>query len=80
MLIRVFEIPAKTGTFHFGGGEPQAFVEVDWFRDDEYSPGDDPAKWQSDMRGFIEKKRYSRGQPLLVLHPTHPFTINYEAP
>jgi len=80
MLIRVLEIPPKTGNFHFNGGEPQVFTEVDWFRDDEYPPGDDPVKWQEDMRQFIAGKQYNQGQPLLVLHPTHSFTINYDAP
>ncbi len=35
MLIRVLEIAEPTGNFHFGSGEPQTFMEVDWFRDDQ---------------------------------------------
>lgn len=77
MLIRVFEIPPPTGRFHFGGGEVQRFVEVDWFRDDEgASPGG-----QQQITDFIQAKRYYRdGQAYLVLHPLHSFTINYAAP
>lgn len=79
MLIRVLEIPRSSGRFHFGGGEPQTFVQVDWFRDDHA-----PISTQEDMRRleeFIRGKRYfDPAKAYLILHPTHPMTINYEAP
>jgi hypothetical protein len=84
-LIRVFEIPPPTGNFHFAGGERQTFVEVDWFRDDDAGMFGAPdistpvgrAAYEQNIRG----KRYFRAErAYLVLHPTHPFTINYEAP
>lgn len=85
MLVRVFEIPAPTGHFHFGGGEPQAFLEVDWFRDDPIAGINVPSFATSDGRAqitaFIKAKRYfSPAKAYLVLHPEHPFTIGYSAP
>jgi hypothetical protein len=84
MLIRVFEIPKPTGTFHFGGGEPQTFVEVDWFRDDPnpmMSPdwGFDTPEGCKNIETEIRGKHYYRpDRAYLVLHPLHPFTINYD--
>lgn len=75
-LVRVFEIPPPIGEFVFGG-KPQAFLNVDWFRDDEISPTSD---WEATLRAFVIAKRYNRGQPLLVLGGDgRAFTINYEA-
>jgi hypothetical protein len=81
-LIRVFEIPPKTGNFHFGGGEPQTFMEIDWFRNDppfelDYSKASDV----QEIKNFIRAKNYYKpSKAYLVLHPVYPFTINYEAP
>ena len=82
-LIRIFEIPPPTGTFHFGGGEQQAFIEVDWFRDDplelqppEYSFAS--AEGRANIEKEIRGKRYFRkDRAYLVLHPKFPFTIGY---
>jgi hypothetical protein len=84
-LIRVFEIPVAEHMargFLFGGGKPVAFLQVDWFRDDEHPL---TAETQADYAKFIEPKGYAasaraRGAALLVLSPTHSFTIGYEAP
>jgi hypothetical protein len=78
MLIRVLEIPKPTGNFHFRGGEPQTFVEVDWFRDDVYPlTAETRQMYEDDLR----KKRYFKeDRAYLVLHPTHTFTIGYDAP
>jgi hypothetical protein len=85
MLVRVFEIPPPTGRFHFQGGEPQTFVEVDWFRDDPAPDMDRPdfgsLEGRQIITEFIQGKRYYRGdRSYLVLHPLHSFTINYAAP
>lgn len=85
MLVRVLEIPAPTGNFHFGGGERQTFVEVDWFRDDPQPGIDMPSFSTEDGRAkvteFIRTKRYfDPAKAYLVLHPEHPFTIGYRAP
>ena len=85
MLIRVFEIPPPTGNFHFGGGEHQSFVEVDWFRDDPLAGVDVPSFATEEGRAlvadFIKAKRYfSPDKAYLVLHPEHSFTIGYKAP
>jgi hypothetical protein len=87
MLVRVFEIPPPTGTFHFSSGEPQSFIEVDWFRDDPspLSPERPPLftteEGRAQVRRFIEAKRYfDPAKAYLVLHPTHPFTMGYAAP
>lgn len=79
-LIRVLEIPKSSGTFHFGGGEPQKFVEVDWFRDDEYAMMATP-EGRDQIATFIQGKRYfDPKKAYLVLHETNTFTINYKAP
>lgn len=77
-LIRVFEIPPKTRPldFHFDGGQPFEFIEIDWFRDDEHILENN----RTMIEGFIERKKYfDRSKSYLVLHPTHTFTINYKA-
>lgn len=80
-LVRVFEIPPPTGRFHFGGGEAQAFIEVDWFRDEAGAPDIATPEGRKLWEKFIRGKRYfSSGKAYLVLHPDHPFTINYRAP
>lgn len=83
-LVRIFEIPAPTGKFHFGGGEPQAFVEVDWFRDDPqpYLTSDFATiEGRAEIEKFIRAKRYFRPDAAyLVLHQAHSFTIGYSAP
>lgn len=77
MLVRVLKIHPCDGKFRFGGGQTQPWVEVDWFRDDEF-PLTPETEYQ--FRNFIEPKDYNDGSPLLVLHPEHSFTINYETP
>lgn len=77
-LIRVFEIPARLpSNFHFSGGEPTTFVEVDWFRDDT-GRGTLP---EAELVAFIKGKQYyDANKAFLVLHQTHSFTIGYSAP
>ena len=85
-LIRVLEIAPPTGNFHFGGGEPQTFVEVDWFRDDQEIPGGEDytmatEKGRANIAEFIKKKSYFKpAKAYLVLHEVHSFTIGYSAP
>lgn len=84
MLVRVFEMPAEFAAgFLFGGGRPATFTEVDWFRDDPETGAPDitttegRAAWEE----FIRQKRYFKpGRSYLILHPVHPFTIDYVAP
>ena len=79
MLVRVLEIPSPTGEFHFSGGEAQTFVEVDWFRDDECMLSTDEGREQIEV--FIRAKNYfDSSKAYLILHQTHPMTINYSAP
>ena len=79
MLIRILEIPPSSGNFHFGGGEPQEFVEVDWFRDDAWLIATEDGR--NGIADFIRQKRYfDPSKAYLVLHPTHTFTIGYSAP
>lgn len=85
MLVRVFEIPPPTGNSHFGGGERQIFVEVDWFRDDPNPvievPSFDTVEGREAITNFIRGKKYfDPNKAYLVLHPEHPFTIGYSAP
>jgi len=86
MLIRVLEIPVPSGNFHFGGGEPQPFVEVDWFRDEQPMEPDSPGMMESEegraqIADFVKGKRYfDPAKAYLILHPGHSFTINYSAP
>lgn len=78
MLVRVFEIPDGSGNYHFGGGEMQSFVEVDWFRDDSL---DCTQENQVAYTKFIRNKGYFNPQKAyLVLCPRYSFTINYRAP
>ncbi len=87
MLIRVLEIPAPTGNFHFGGGEPQTFIEVDWFQDDTGPDPEGPTLHDYPLEEFqsliIEhvkmKNYYQEGKAYLILHPDRTFTINYDA-
>jgi len=86
-LIRVLEIPPPTGTYHFRSGEPQTFIEVDWFRDDDYIEGHPDAPVMTTERGreliiaFIKQKRYFKpGKAFLVLHQDYSMTIGYSAP
>ena len=79
MLIRVLEIPASSGNFHFTGGEPQWFIEVDWFREIRGMMESEDGRIQ--IADFIKRKPYfSKSKAYLVLHPSHTFTIGYEAP
>jgi hypothetical protein len=77
MLVRVLEIPPSSGRFHFGGGERQTWIEVDWFRDDDnlFLRDDYPEQM---TRWLKQKKYYRPDKAYLVLHPLKPFTINYE--
>lgn len=86
-LIRVFLMPVSldTGRYLFSGGEPATFMQVDWFRDDPPPgtelPGVGTPEWRAMLTEFIRIKTYYRpDRAFLVLHPEHPFTINYEAP
>ncbi len=86
MLIRVLEIAEPTGNFHFGSGEPQTFMEVDWFRDEQPMEPDSPGMMETEegraqIADFVKGKRYyDPAKSYLVLHPGHSFTINYSAP
>lgn len=86
MLVRVLEIPAPSGNFHFCGGELQTFVEVDWFRDEQPMEPDSPGMMESEegraqIADFVRGKRYfDPAKAYLILHPGHSFTINYSAP
>ena len=83
MLVRILEIPESTGNFHFGGGEPQTFMEVDWFRDEQPTEPDSPGMMETEegraqIADFVKGKRYyDPAKAYLVLHPGHSFTINY---
>ena len=87
MLIRVLEIPSPTGNFHFSGGEPQTFVEVDWFRDENH-PDHEPdfemmtiQEGQTAIEEMIRGKKYfSSDKAYLVLAQENSFTIGYSAP
>lgn len=80
-LIRVLEIPPSSGNFHFGGGEPQKFVEVDWFRDDDDFQMIATPEGREDIANYLKAKRYfDPKKAYLVLHQEHTFTINYKAP
>lgn len=78
MLVRVLEIPAAKGDFCFSGGNPQTFVEVDWFRDDEGMLKTDDGK--EVISNFIQGKKYfSADKSYLVLAQEGTFVINYTA-
>ena len=85
MLIRILEIPEPSGNYHFGSGEPQTFVEVDWFRDDPLMGQEGPGMMETEegraqIADFVKGKRYyDPTKAYLVLHPGHSFTINYSA-
>ncbi len=77
MLVRVLEIPPPSGNFHHQGGEPQTFVEVDWFRDDEGFMETDEGRARAEE--MVRGKVYFDGRKAyLVLHPRRPFTIGYD--
>lgn len=83
-LVRVLEIPPSDGKFRFGGGAPQTFVEVDWFRDDPGvipTPNFGTTEGREQVEKFIRQKNYfDPAKAYLVLHPQHSFTIGYKAP
>lgn len=81
MLVRVFELPdLRTNGFLHGGGQPSSFLQVDWFTT-EGGPDFATAEGRETAAEFIRAKRYFKAdRAFLVLHPTHPFTINYSAP
>lgn len=77
MLIRVLEIPFPSGNYHFDGGEPQTFVEVDWFTDEGLGESFGP-EHEEIVRSAIKHKRYfNPTQAYLVLSAGYSFTINY---
>ncbi len=82
-LIRVLEIPKPTGNLHFREGEPQTFIEVDWFRDENPLTDDlmmDSEDGRRNITKFIKGKRYfNPDKAYLVLHESHTFTIGYSA-
>ena len=87
MLIRVLEIPPSTGNFHFGGGEIQPFIEVDWFRDEGHPDHDADFEMMTIQEGrtaveeMIRRKKYfSPDKAYLVLAQQNTFTIGYSAP
>lgn len=86
MLVRVLEIPPSSGGFCFGSGNPQTFVEVDWFRDETPMEPNAPGMMETEdgrkeIAEFVKAKNYfDRSKSYLVLHPSHSFTINYAAP
>ena len=83
-LIRVIEIPESTGNFHFSGGERQAFVEVDWFRDENPLTEElmmNSEEGRDQIAEFIKAKWYfNPSKAYLILHESHSFTIGYSAP
>lgn len=79
-LVRVLEIPATAGNFHFAGPEAQPFMEVDWFRDDN-GPSMATPEGRSAIERFIKsKKYYEPTKAYLVLHQDAAFTLGYSAP
>ena len=77
MLIRVLKIPQTDGKFCFGGGNPQIWVEVDWFTDDSHPP-ETPIN-RKELEDFIKQKNYySADESFLVLSEKLTFTINYK--
>ena len=82
MLIRILEIAPSSGEFCFSGGNPQKWVERDWFRlSVSNSPDISTDEGKEQITSFIKQKKYYRPeQPLLVLHESHSFTIGYAAP
>jgi hypothetical protein len=84
MLVRVFELPnLRTDGFLFGGGKPFTFIQVDWFRaePEQGAPDFSTPEGRTEAEKFIRAKKYFKdGWSYLVLHPTHPFTIDYSAP
>jgi hypothetical protein len=81
MLVRILEIPPTSGEFHFGGGKPQVFWEVDWFRDDSDPSHFATTEGRQKIIDFIKTKKYFKSdRAYLILHPLNTFTINYSAP
>lgn len=84
MLIRVLEIPSSSGEFHFKGPEPQTFLEVDWFQDENpMSDGKmmDTEEGRAQIAEFIKGKNYfNPNKAYIVLHQEHTFTVGYIAP
>jgi len=83
-LIRVIEIAPSSGDFYFGGGNPQVWIEVDWFREDNPPPDwptIDTVEGRVELKKFIKAKNYfDSSKAYLVLHQEHTFTIGYSAP
>jgi len=82
MLVRILEMPpAFPRGFHFGSGQPVVFLEVDWFHlpaGHEGEPDIATAEGQAELTQVLRGKIYWKpDRAYLVLHPTHPFTINY---
>lgn len=78
MLIRVLEIPKSNGKFCFGGGNPQTWIEVDWFRDNNRMMETESGR--EEIEKFIKHKNYFNPEKsYLVLHQNHTFTIGYFA-
>lgn len=55
MLIRVLEIPKSSGGDCFMGGNPQTWVEVDWFRDDSFPLTPDTI---GEYESHVKQRRY----------------------
>jgi hypothetical protein len=76
-LIRVLEIPRHSGQAILGAPEPQTWLELDWFHDDQ-TEGISREVWQATIVAFLSKKRYFQNAgPLLVLGERWSFTIGY---
>lgn len=83
MLIRVLELPDFAPGFRFGGKVTATFKDLDWFRDDPETGAPDFAtvEGRAEVEKFVRAKNYFNPErSYLVLHPVHPFTINYKAP
>lgn len=85
MLIRVLELPKFAPGFRFGGNVTATCKDLDWFRDDPVEGVDIPdfgtPEGRAEVETFVRAKKYfNPDRAYLVLHPVHPFTINYSAP
>lgn len=84
MLYRILELPDFAPGFRFGGNVTATCKDLDWFRDDprpDDMPEDGTPEWRAFVEKFIRAKKYFHpDRAYLVLHPIHPFTINYTAP
>ncbi len=79
-LFRVLEIAPTSGNFCFGGGNPQTWLEVDWFTDEGAETIFGRPLTIDDVRSNVEQKRYikpGKGYLVLCTDGEMTFTINY---